>query len=104
MARQTFIEGHIIHHFNGALINNIPLIKKLKLRTVAGAGFLWVQDTNYRYQEFFAGVERIFKLGKRRRLRLGVYGVAGDSNFGPAKPDFKISFDVIDTWKKNWSF
>ena len=36
---QFFFEVHHIHHFNGALINNIPLIKKTRIRTVAGGGF-----------------------------------------------------------------
>ena len=71
---------------------------------MAGAGFLWIRDHDYRYQEVFAGLERIFKLGKRRRLRLGVYGAAGDSNRHSPRSDFKISFDIIDTWKKDWSF
>lgn len=103
-ARDWFIEAHYIHHFNGAMINNIPLIKKLRLRTVAGAGIMWIKESNYRHEELFAGIERIFKLGARRRLRIGVYGVLGQSNYTPPKTDFKISFDLIDTWKRNWSY
>jgi hypothetical protein len=99
-----FIEAHYIHHFNGAMINNIPLVKKLKIRTVAGAGVMWIKENNYRHEEIFGGLERIFKLGARRRLRLGVYGVLGQSNFAPPKTDFKISFDIIDTWKRDWSY
>ncbi len=30
----TYISGHFEHHFNGLILNKIPLIKKLKLRTV----------------------------------------------------------------------
>jgi hypothetical protein len=103
-ARDWFIEAHYIHHFNGAMINNIPLIKKLRLRTVAGAGIMWIKESNYRHEELFAGLERIFKLGARRRLRIGVYGVLGQSNYTPPKTDFKISFDIIDTWKRDWSY
>jgi hypothetical protein len=99
-----FIEAHYIHHFNGAMINNIPLIKKLRLRTVAGAGFMWIKENNYRYEEIFAGLEKVIKLGARRRLKLGVYGVIAQSNFLPPTADWKISFDIIDTWKRNWSY
>lgn len=99
-----FFEAHYIHHFNGAMINNIPLVKKTKLRTVAGAGMMWIKESNYRHQEIFGGLERIFKLGPRRRLRLGVYGVLAQSNFSAPKTDYKISFDIIDTWKRDWSF
>ena len=31
----TYITGHFEHHFNGFLLNRIPLLKKLKLRAVA---------------------------------------------------------------------
>lgn len=98
------VEFHHIHHFNGALINNIPLLKKTDIRTVAGGGFLWLQENNYRHWETFAGIERVFKLGARRRLRVGLYGVLADSNQGVPTTAYKISFDLIDTWKRDWSF
>ncbi|MFT6486042.1 MAG: hypothetical protein ACJAWN_002774, partial [Neolewinella sp.] len=40
----------------------------------------------------------------RRRLRIGTYAVLGDDNNGRANTQFKVSFDVIDLWKKDWSF
>jgi hypothetical protein len=103
-ATNWFFEAHYIHHFNGAMINNIPFIKKTGLRTVAGAGIMYIRESNYRHEEIFGGLERIFKLGPRRRLRIGVYGVLGQSNYSPLNTDFKISFDVIDTWKREWSY
>ena len=99
-----YFEGHYIHHFNGAIINNIPLLKKTRLMMVVGTGGLVVGASDYRYAEVFAGVERTFRLGVRRRLKIGAYGVVGESNQVRTQPGFKISFDVIDTWKKNWSF
>lgn len=103
-ARDWFFEAHYTHHFNGAMINNIPLIKKLKLRTVAGAGMMWIKESGYRHEEVLAGLERIFKVGARRRLKIGLYGVLGQSNHEPPKADWKVSFDIIDTWKRNWSY
>jgi len=101
---KPFIETHIIHHFNGALINNIPLLKLSKISTVIGGGFLWVQEEDYRHQEIFAGIERIIKLGPRRRLRVGIYGVLADSNKTATDTTWKISLDIIDTWDRDWSF
>lgn len=101
---EFFIETHFIHHFNGAIMNFIPYVKKLRINTVVGGGFLWVQENNYRYEEVFAGIERVFKLGPRRRLRLGVYGVVATSNQANTTTGFKVSVDVIDTWKRNWDF
>ena len=104
VASGPFIEFHHIHHFNGALINNLPLVKLLRLRAVAGMGALWVQEENYRHQEVFAGLERIIKIGRRRRLRVGVFGVLADSNQTGLATGWKISFDLIDTWKRDWSY
>lgn len=101
---QFFLEAHYLHHFNGAMINNIPLVKKLRLRTVAGAGFMWVRENNYRHEELFGGIERIFKIGARRRLKIGFYGVLAQSNYTPIRADWKVSFDIIDTWKREWSY
>jgi Family of unknown function (DUF5686)/CarboxypepD_reg-like domain len=99
-----FVEAHYIHHFNGALTNNIPLVRVLRVHIVAGGGFLWVKENNLRHEEIFAGLERTFKLGPRRRLRIGVYGIAANTNYGQPKVGYKFSLDLIDTWKRNWSF
>ena len=99
-----FFEFHYIHHFNGLLVNTIPLIKKTRLRVVAGAGALWIPNMSFRQEELFAGLERSFKLGPRRRLRVGFYGIIGESNSNALKPQYKFSLDLIDTWKKEWSY
>ncbi len=103
-SKKTFVEVHHIHHFNGALINNIPVVKELGIRLVVGGGFLWMQQNNYRHEELFAGIERTFKLGPRRRLRLGVYGVGANNNQTMFNKGIKFSLDIIDTWKRDWSY
>ena len=103
-ATKPYAEVHYLHRFNGAITNNIPLLKKLRLSTVAGAGFLWVEESNFRHQEIFAGIEKIFKVGPRRRLKIGFLGVGAHSSGSSFKTDFKISIDLIDTWKKDWSY
>ncbi|OYU84630.1 MAG: hypothetical protein CFE24_05550 [Flavobacterium sp. BFFFF2] len=35
LVTDTYIMGHFNHHFNGLILNRIPLIKKLKLREIA---------------------------------------------------------------------
>jgi uncharacterized protein DUF5686/carboxypeptidase-like protein len=101
---KPYIEMHYIHHFNGAIMNFVPFIKQLRIRTVGGAGALRVEETNFQMAEIYLGLERVFKLGKRRRLRLGIYGVAADSNFSGPSATYKVSFDIVDTWKRDWSF
>ena len=102
--KDIFVEMHYVHHFNGALVNTLPLIKKTRIRAVAGACLLWMKAENFRQEELFLGVERIFKLGPRRRLRVGIFGIVGESNAGHLRPEYKFSLDIIDTWKKDWSY
>ncbi|MGB3798764.1 MAG: DUF5686 and carboxypeptidase regulatory-like domain-containing protein [Lewinella sp.] len=98
------LEFHYLHHFSGALINNIPLLKKTRIQAVAGAGALFLREDNYRYQEFLAGIERVFKVGARRRLRVGLYGVMADDNQSGSEVTYKVSFDLIDIWRKDFRF
>lgn len=90
-AVNIFYEAHYIHHFNGAFINNIPLLKKTRIQTVAGTGFLYMTDNNFRYAEVFAGIERTFRIA-RRRFRFGVYGVAAEAS--DMKPTYGIKFSI----------
>ena len=63
-----------------------------------------MKEGNYRHEEAFAGVERIFKLGPRRRLRVGFIGVVAESNRTQITTDWKVSFEIMDTWSKTWSY
>ncbi|WP_116105530.1 DUF5686 and carboxypeptidase regulatory-like domain-containing protein [Lewinella sp. IMCC34191] len=98
------LEFHYLHHFSGALINNVPLLKKTRIQAVAGAGALFLKDDSYRYQELLAGMERVFKVGARRRLRVGLYGIAADDNQSGQEVTYKVSFDLIDIWRKDFRF
>jgi hypothetical protein len=96
-------EAHFVHHDNGAILNKIPFMKKTRIGMVAGAGFLWVKENNYQHAEILAGLERNFKLS-RRRLRIGIYGVLSDGNFSNPKAHYKISFTLLDDRNMKWNF
>lgn len=102
-ARDLYLEAHYIHHFNGALINNIPLLKKTGITLAAGGGALYIKENNYVYKEAFAGIERSFRI-QRQRLRFGIYGVIGDSNLGKATPAIKWSINMYSIREKKWGF
>jgi len=58
-SNQSFFEAHYEHHFNGWVINKLPLIRKLKFQTLAGVNFLYTEDKKD-YTELFFGIENIF--------------------------------------------
>ena len=57
----TFAEAHYEHHFNGFLINKLPLLRKTKFQAVGGVNYLY-STTGGNYYEVFAGVENILKV------------------------------------------
>jgi len=107
-----YLQAHYIHHFNGAIVNKIPFMKKTGIKSVAGAGFLYLPEyDNYFYTEAFFGVERIFKVFKER-IRLGGYVVVSTSSNqfgatagdGPRNIKFAISFDIMNTDENEFNF
>lgn len=101
---KRFYEGHYFHEFNGAILNKIPLFKKLGLREVAGAGFLIAPERNLRYVEAFAGVERVIKLPFQnfQKLKIGVYASSAFANQFQSPLQFKIGITSWDTFGNKW--
>lgn len=99
-----FYEGHYLHEFNGALLNKIPFFKKIGLREVAGAGFLFAKERNLRYGELFTGVERVFKFPFNQvgKFKLGVYVVGSVANQFRNPVQFKVGITTWDKKKGKW--
>ncbi len=60
-ADKWYTEAHGEHHFNGFIINKLPLLKKLKVGEVVGGHFLASNKLPYYYEVNF-GIEKIFKV------------------------------------------
>lgn len=99
-----YLQGNMVHEFNGALVNKIPFFKKLKIQEVVGAGVLVVPERNLRYAEFFGGLERIFKwpFNPLTRLKLGVFVVTSVANKFNNPVQFKIAFTTWDRFRNRW--
>jgi hypothetical protein len=55
---KQYIEAHIEHNFSGLLTNKVPLLRKIKLEEVVGAGYL-TQPDKKDYKEFYFGLQRL---------------------------------------------
>jgi hypothetical protein len=99
-----FYEAHYVHNFNGGIINKIPLLKKLQLREVAGAGFLIAPERNLRYVEGFAGIERVIKwpFNPLTKFKLGIYVVGSAANQFSNPVQFKIGITSWDKVRNKW--
>lgn len=102
---RRFYEGHFVHEFNGALLNKIPLLKKLGLREMAGAGILLAPErNNLRYVELFTGIERVFKypFSLPGKFKLGVYATSSWANRFNNPVQFKVGITTWDRKTGKW--
>ncbi|MFT7102682.1 MAG: hypothetical protein ACJAYA_001256, partial [Bacteroidia bacterium] len=58
---EFYVQAHAEQHFNGFILNKIPLIKKLKWQIVGGVHYLY-EPTFGNYWEVTAGIENIFQI------------------------------------------
>ena len=99
----SYVQANYIHHFNGALMNKIPLINRLKLEAVVGAGLLYVQNNNFRHLETYVGIERPIRI-KDELFKIGIYYVGADSNFSSFDTTFKIGVNFFDAFNNEWQY
>ena len=99
-----FYQGHYIHEFNGAILNKIPILKKLQLREIAGGGFLIAPERNLQYGELFTGVERVFKwpFNPLYKFKMGVYVVGSVANQFKNPVQIKIGITSWDRLRNKW--
>lgn len=57
----NYFRAHYEHHFNGFIINKLPLIRKTRVQAVASLNYLKTSEVN-NYLEFGIGLEHIFKI------------------------------------------
>ena len=100
-AFKRFYEGHYLHQFHGAILNKIPLLKKLNLMEVAGGGILYAPERNIKYGELFFGVEKVIRFW-RDRYKIGGYVVTSAANKYSHPLQFKIAVEVFNKRKNSW--
>jgi hypothetical protein len=75
---KRFYQGHYVHEFNGAILNKVPLFKKLQLREMAGGGFYLHLKETYIISNYLAVFERVFKwpFNPTYKFKIGVISLA----------------------------
>ena len=99
----SFLQANYIHHFNGTLLNKIPLARYTKITLAGGAGMLFIPDQDFYHFEMFGGFERIFKI-KRELIRLGIYGVTADNTLSKSDVTFKVGLNFFNSYLNKWDY
>jgi len=99
----AFFRANYFHHFNGILLNKIPLLHRLKITEAAGVAMLSIPSEDFHHAEFYVGVERVVRI-KKELFRFGIYASTADSNWEKAKFDFKIGVNFYNSFTKKWQY
>ncbi len=98
-----FIQANYIHHFNGTILNKVPIIKYLKISLAGGAGTMSIPEQDFYHFEMFAGIEKVIRI-KKQLFRLGVYAVTADNTLSSPDITFKIGISPFDDYSKKWTY
>ncbi|OFX17649.1 MAG: hypothetical protein A2033_09190 [Bacteroidetes bacterium GWA2_31_9] len=96
-----FIEAHYVHSFNGAITNNIPFIRRLKIYETGGINYTWLKQDNFHYVDLYFGFERSFRI-QRQLFKIGFFFVFGGSTNEFAKPTIQFSINHYDKSDGSW--
>ena len=78
-------------------------MKKTRVGLVFGGGAMYVKENDFQFYEVLAGLERNFKL-TRRRLRVGIYGFMSDGNKIDPNIGWKVSFSILNDRNMKYNF
>lgn len=99
----SYLQANFIHHFNGFFLNKVWLINKLGLEETIGGGVLMVPESKFNQVEFYAGLERMFRI-RKQLFKVGVYAVASDNNFDKAAIRWKFGINFYDSFTRKWDY
>ena len=100
---RAYVELYGIHHFQGALLERIPLVNRLNLETAVGGSAVLIPSLDLRHVETFIGVERVFRINKQL-MKWGIYRV-----FTPGKTigsgfQWKAGINIYDSYRGRWLY
>jgi len=99
---EVYFMANATHHFEGFLLNRVPLIRRLKLNVAMGASMLSIPSRSLMHLETYVGAERKMKLWDQP-VRWGVYYGLLPNDMNPGYR-IKIGMDFKDTFLDRWNF
>ncbi len=101
--RSPYFQGGIIHHFDGFILDKIPLLNRLQMELLVGAAALSIPEQKFSHAEAYAGIGKRFKLWGEQ-FQIAVYGMSSINNVDQLDYTWKIGFNLFDAFNARWMY
>ena len=98
-----FLRANYLHHFEGNILNKIPLLYLLKLQLSAGSGVILVPEDDLAHIEIYFGLSRKFKI-RNQIFKLNTFAVTSANTLVGANYQFKFGINMYDPFNKRWDY
>lgn len=99
----SYLRANYMHHFYGAITDQIPLLNRLKISFAAGGGTMLIPTLDFEHVEVFGGIEKIIRI-KKQLFRLGIYAVTSGNTYEKGKFTVKVGLDFFNSYTQKWIY
>ncbi len=101
--RETYIQGMFIHHFNGFIMDKIPLLNFLQLELSVGAAALALPEQDFLHAEMYAGIGRKFTI-RGEQFQVSAYAATADSSIDKLTFQYKFGVNFYNAFTGKWAY
>lgn len=98
-----YVQGGFMHHFDGFILDKVPLLNRLQLELLGGGAFLSIPDQSFTHVEAFAGVGKKFRLFKEQ-VQVAFYTITTDNSLETAELSYRIGFNFFNAFSGEWLY
>ncbi len=100
---KTYLQAMAIHHFNGFIMDKIPLVNYLQLELIAGASALSIPDQDFLHAELYVGLGRKFKIFGEQ-VQFAAYAATRDNSLEKASISYKFGVNFYNAFTGKWAY
>ena len=100
---RPYLEFYGVHHFEGAILNRIPWVRRLKFQAAVGASGVLIPSISLQHVETFVGLEHTFRLNKQL-FKYGFYRVFRPGDVVSSGYRFKLGINTYDSYRGRWLY
>ncbi len=100
---KPYYRGAVVHHFDGFIMDKIPLINYLQLELIAGAGAITIPSLDFSHAEVYAGVGRKVRLWGET-VQFAFYTLSSLNTVDQYDWSWKLGVNFFDAFNGQWMY